>query len=143
MKLYDLIMWDPEGADAQDIVVKKHEAQDFNTHTQLIVHSSQEAIFYKDGRDLDLFEAGKYTLTTDKMPMLSKLMNKTTGGVEQFHSEVFFINKLSFPDLKWGTPDPVLVTDPLEGLQMRVRAHGFFGARIKDSRKLLRKIVLR
>lgn len=141
MKLYDIIKWDPEGEDGEEILVHKHEAEDFNTHTQLIVHASQEAIFFKDGRDLDVFDAGKHTLTSDNLPILGKLMRIPTDGQTPFHCEVYFINKIILNDLKWGTNEPIPVEDPIEHVNVHVRASGFIGAHITDGRKFLRKVV--
>lgn len=141
MKLYDIVKWDPEGPEGEDILVYKHEAEDFNTHTQLIVHSSQEAIFFKDGRDLDVFDAGKHTLSTDNLPFLKKLINIPTDGKTPFHCEVYFVNKIVLNDLRWGTTEAIPVEDPIEHVNVHVRAHGFFGAHISDGRKFLRKVV--
>lgn len=141
MKLYDIVMWDPDGADARELMVYKHEAEDFNTHTQLIVHSSQEAIFYKNGQDLDSFGAGRHTLTTDKLPVLGKIMAIPTDGKTPFHSEVYFINKIVLQDLRWGTPDPVLTLDPMYRIPLHLRANGVFGAHITDGRRFLRQVV--
>lgn len=141
MKLYDIIKWDPAGADGEEILVYKHEAEDFNTHTQLIVHASQEAIFFKDGRDLDVFDAGKHTLTSDNLPILGKLMKIPTDGQTPFHCEVYFINKIILNDLKWGTSEPIPVEDPIEHVNVHLRASGYIGAHIADGRKFLRKVV--
>lgn len=141
MKLYDIVKWDPEGSDGENVLVYKHEAEDFNTHTQLIVHASQEAIFFKDGRDLDVFDAGRHTLSSDNLPVLKKLINIPTGGETPFHCEVYFINKITLNDLKWGTQEAIIVQDPLEQANVHVRAHGMFGARISEGRKILRKVV--
>lgn len=141
MKLYDVVKWDPSGYDATDILIHKHEAEDFNTHTQLIVHESQEAIFFKDGRALDLFGAGKHTLSTDKLPLLGKLAAIPTDGKTPFHSEVFFVNKIRLMDLKWGTASPIQVEDPVEHINIHVRANGLFGAHIGDARKFIIKVA--
>ena len=63
-----------------DQIVWKHPAEDFNTGSQLIVHESQEALFFKNGQALDLFGPGRYTLSTQNIPLLSKLINLPTGG---------------------------------------------------------------
>ena len=83
-----------EGGD--DTIVYKHSAEDFNTHSQLIVHQSQEAVFFKDGRALDLFGPGKYTLYSENIPLLRSIINIPTEGVSPFHCEVFFIIKAYF-----------------------------------------------
>ncbi len=141
MKIYDVLKWDPEGSDGEEILVYKHEAEDFNTHTQLIVHASQEAIFFKDGRDLDVFDAGKHTLTTDSLPLLKKIMTIPTDGKTPFHCEVYFVNKIHLNDLRWGTSEPIIVEDPIEGVNVHLRASGYIGAHIVDGRKFLRKVV--
>ena len=141
MKLYDVLKWDPEGAEGEELLVHKHEAEDFNTHTQLIVHASQEAIFYKDGRDLDVFDAGKHTLSSDNLPFLRKLVNIPTDGKTPFHCEVYFVNKIILNDLRWGTSEAIPFYDPMEQVNVHLRANGYFGAQIVDGRKFLRKVV--
>lgn len=71
----------------------KHPCEDFNSSTQLIVHENQEAIFFMNGQALDLFGAGRYTLETQNIPKIGKLLNRTTGDQTPFHCEVYFINK--------------------------------------------------
>ena len=71
----------------------KHPVEDFNSMTQLIVHESQEAIFFMNGQALDLFGPGRYTLETQNIPRLSKALNRVTGDKTPFHCEVYFINK--------------------------------------------------
>ena len=59
----------------------KHPCEDFNSLTQLIVHESQEAIFFMNGQALDLFGAGRYTLETQNIPLIGKALNRATGDV--------------------------------------------------------------
>lgn len=140
-KLYDVLKWDDTSKDANQIVAYRHEAEDFNTHTQLIVQGSQEAIFMKDGMYLDLFASGRHTLSTSNIPLLSKLINLPTGGETPFTCKVYFVNKVHFQDLLWGTESPIQMEDPVEGVNIHVRAHGTFGASISDSRRFLEKVV--
>ena len=58
--------------------VWKHPKTDFNTMSQLIVHENQEAVFFKNGQSLDLFESGKYTLSTENIPILRNFINIPT-----------------------------------------------------------------
>lgn len=78
-------------------LIYKHPAEDFNTLSQLIVHESQEAVFFSDGQALDSFKAGRYTLETKNIPLISKIRNLVSGGVSPFHVEVYFINLGVFP----------------------------------------------
>ena len=66
----------------------KHPNEDFNIGSQLIVHENQEAIFFLNGQALDLFGPGRYTLSTQNIPLISKALQLTTGGENAFHCEV-------------------------------------------------------
>lgn len=124
-----------------DVLVWKHPVEDFNTASQLIVHESQEAIFFKNGQALDLFPAGRYALESANLPVLGRIINRLTGGESPFHCEVYFINKAVSLDVKWGTSSPIPVMDPQFNIIVPVRANGRFGIRIDDSRKLLVKLL--
>lgn len=124
-----------------DTLIFKHPAEDFNTLSQLIVHESQEAVFFSDGQALDSFKAGRYTLETKNIPLISKLRNLVSGGVSPFHTEVYFINLATMMDIPWGTPSQVTVKDPNYGYSYSAGASGSFGLRITDGRKLLINLV--
>ena len=124
-----------------DVFVWKHPIEDFNLGSQLIVHESQEAIFFKDGQALDLFGAGRYTLATQNLPLLQDLYKLSTNADTVFHSEVYFINMVTQMGIKWGTDSKVRLFDPASGLHIEIGACGTFNIRVTDSRKLLLKIV--
>lgn len=124
-----------------DVLVWKHPAEDFNTATQLIVHESQEAIFFKNGQALDLFPAGRYGLETANLPILGGIIKRLTSGESPFHCEVYFINKAISLDVKWGTSAPIPLMDPQFNIIVPVRANGRFGVQVNDSRKLLVKLL--
>lgn len=92
-----------------EALIWKHPIEDFNYGSQLIVHESQEAIFFRDGQALDLFGAGRYTLETQQLPLLESLYKLPTDNEGTFHSEVYFINKTVQMSIKWGTPDNELI----------------------------------
>ena len=119
----------------------KHPLEDFNSMTQLIVHESQEAIFFMNGEALDLFGPGRHTLETQNTPKLSKLLNRSTGDVTPFHCEVYFINLVEQMSIKWGTDSKVQYIDPQYGFPLSIGACGEMSLRAKDSRKLLLKLV--
>ena len=121
--------------------VWKHPDEDFNSTTQLIVHESQEAVFFKNGQALDLFGPGKYTLETDNIPLIGKVLNIATGGDNPFHCEVYFINKTEQLNIKWGTDSKVQYIEPTYGFPIAVGASGELSLAVKDSRKLLVKVV--
>lgn len=119
----------------------KHPIEDFNFGSQLIVHESQEAIFFKDGQALDLFGPGRYTLETQQLPLLEKVYLLPTDTQGTFHSEVYFINKTVQMSIKWGTPDKVRFIDPLTGTPLALGASGEMNIQVSNSRKLLLKLV--
>lgn len=121
--------------------VWKHPIEDFNYGSQLIVHESQEAIFFKDGQALDLFGAGRYTLETQQLPMLEKVYSLPTDTEGLFHSEVYFINMSVVMGVKWGTDSKVRLFDPASGLHIGIGASGEFNIRVINSRRLLLKLI--
>jgi len=123
------------------IFVWKHPCEDFNTASQLIVHESQEAVFFMNGQALDLFGAGRYTLETQNIPLVQKFLNKPTGDKTPFHCEVYFINKTELMAIKWGTDSKVQYIEPKYGFPISVGASGEMALRAEDSRKLLVKLV--
>ena len=123
------------------IFIWKHPIEDFNYGSQLIVHESQEAIFFKDGQALDLFGPGRYTLETQQLPLLEKVYKLPTDTEGTFHSEVYFINKTVQMGLKWGTPEKVRFIDPLTGTPLQLGASGEMNIQVSNSRKLLVKLV--
>lgn len=121
--------------------VWKHPSEDFNSLTQLIVHESQEAIFFMNGQALDLFGPGRYTLETQNIPKIGKILNRTTGGDTPFHCEVYFVNKTEQMNIKWGTDSKVQYIEPTYGFPISIGASGEMSLRAEDSRKLLLKLV--
>ena len=135
--LASIIKYEGDG----DTLVWKHPIEDFNYGSQLIVHESQEAIFFRDGQALDLFGAGRYTLETQQLPMLEKIYKLPTDTEGTFHSEVYYINLATVMGVKWGTDSKVRMFDPASGLHVEIGACGEFNIRVTNSRKLLMKLV--
>ena len=100
--------------------------------SQLIVRDYQTAIFRKDGKGLDVFGAGRHTLTTKNMPILTKVLSLPFGFTSPFRCEVVFVSLRTIPDLKWGTREPVPFRDSELGL-VRLRAFGTYGLRVTDA----------
>lgn len=109
--------------------------------SQLIVRESQTAVFFRDGRSLDIFGPGRYVLQTQNLPGLTKFVTSLGYGANSpFRSEVYFMNMKLFPNLKWGTKEPILFRD--SELQMiRLRSHGIFSIQITDPSLFLNKVV--
>lgn len=136
-KIADIIKYEGDNS----IFIWKHPCEDFNSLTQLIVHESQEAIFMMNGQALDLFGAGRYTLETQNIPKIGKVLNRTTDGQTPFHCEVYFINKTEQMAIKWGTDSKVQFMEPTYNFPISIGASGEMSLRAEDSRKLLLKLV--
>lgn len=121
--------------------VWKHPAEDFNTTSQLIVHESQEAVFFMNGQPLDLFGSGRYTLETQNIPILNKVINLPTGGESAFHCEVYFINKVDQMAIQWGTDSKVQYMEPTYGFPIQIGAGGEMSLKVDDSKELLTRLV--
>ena len=119
----------------------KHPCEDFNILSQLLVHESQEAVFFKDGQALDLFGPGRYTLKTQNIPLITSALKLTTGGLSPFHCEVYFINKTEEMAIKWGTDSRIQYMDPTYKFPLSIGASGEMSLQAEDSRKLLVKLV--
>ena len=136
-KIADIIKYEGDNS----TFIWKHPCEDFNSLTQLIVHESQEAIFFMNGQALDLFGAGRYTLTTQNIPLIGKVLNRATGDKSPFHCEVYFINKTEQMNIKWGTDSKVQYIEPTYGFPISIGASGEMSLRADNSRKLLLKLV--
>lgn len=136
-KIVDLIKYEGDNS----TFIWKHPCEDFNSMTQLVVHESQEAIFFMNGQALDLFGPGRYTLETENIPKIGKLLNRATGDTSPFHCEVYFINKTEQMSVKWGTDSKVQYIEPTYGFPLSIGASGEMSLRVEDSRKLLVKLV--
>ncbi len=107
---------------------------------KLIVRESQSAQFVYSGEFGDLFLPGTHTLTTDNIPVLTRLKSWKYGFESPFKADVCFVTSRLFPGNRWGTSNPVLAHDDELGV-VRLRAYGTYDVRVADTQKFLRSIV--
>lgn len=137
MAIVDVVKYNGEPG----LLAWKFPEEELGTWTQLIVNESQEAVLFRDGRAMDVFGAGRHTLETQNIPILNKIINLPFGGRSPFAAEVWYVNKLSTLDVKWGTPSPIQMQDSRYRIFVPVRANGMFGIRVEDAMKFLVKLV--
>ena len=137
LKIFDVIKYEGDNS----TFIWKHPCEDFNCLSQLIVHENQEAVFYLNGQALDVFGPGRHTLKTQNLPLVSKVVNLATGGLNPFHCEVYFINKSEQMAIKWGTNSRVEFIEPTYKFPLSIGASGEMSLQVLDSKRLLVKIV--
>jgi excisionase family DNA binding protein len=113
---------------------------DFRLGSAVNVRESQAAVFYRDGKAMDVFGAGRHHITTANLPLLSSLLKLATGGQDVFTAEVYFVNLVEFTDWKWGTPEPITLRDADFGI-VRLRAFGNYSVQITDPQLFVTKVV--
>jgi membrane protease subunit (stomatin/prohibitin family) len=113
---------------------------DIKWGAQLTVRESQAAVFFYNGKAYDAFGPGRHTLKTANIPLLTKVLSLPWGMTSPLRAEVYFVNMKVFPDLKWGTRDPVAFRDKELGL-IRLRAFGVFNIRVIQPLLLINSLV--
>ena len=141
-RIFDVIEMTNMGADELVRRFPEHTSGDFRIGSQLIVGPGQEAVFVRDGKALDTFGPGRHTITTANIPLLVDLVGKAFGNRTPFTAEVYFINTRVFPDMGWGTPNPIPVMHPGVGLGASLlKAYGTFKMKVTNSKFFVEEIV--
>ena len=135
----DVIEWID---DSNDTMVWRFPRQgnEIKYGAKLIVRESQVAVFVNEGEIADIFTPGTYELETANLPILTSLQHWDHGFNSPFKAEVYFLSTKRFPNLKWGTKNPITVRDP-EFMMVRLRAFGTYEIRISDPETFMKEIV--
>jgi membrane protease subunit (stomatin/prohibitin family) len=107
---------------------------------KLTVRESQVAVFMNEGKIADVFQPGMHTLETQNMPILSTLKGWKYGFNSPFKADVFYISTKQFIDQKWGTKNPITLSDPRFGF-IELRSFGSFAFRVTDGGKFIKEIA--
>ena len=138
--LMEVIEWfDPDGRQWVQRIPAEGSS-DIKMGAQLIIRESQAAVFFRDGKGLDVFGPGRHTLSTLNLPILTRVLSLPWGFTSPFRAEVYFVNLKIFTDLKWGTKEPVAFKDSELGL-VRLRAFGIFTARVTQPLLFINTLV--
>jgi membrane protease subunit (stomatin/prohibitin family) len=141
-RIFDVIEMTNMGADELVRRFPEHTSGDFRIGSQLIVGPGQEAVFVRDGKALDTFGPGRHTITTANIPLVTEFIGKAFGNRTPFTAEVYFINTRVFPDMGWGTPNPIPVMHPGVGLGASLlKAYGTFKMKVTNSKFFVEEIV--
>ena len=137
-QLIDVIEWTD---DSRDTMVSRYDmnGKEIMMGAQLTVRESQAAVFVNEGQLADVFGPGRYELTTQNMPILTKLKSWKYGFNSPFKSDLYFVNTRQFTDCKWGTSNPVMMRDAEFGM-IRIRAFGSYSFRVKDPAVFMKEV---
>ena len=138
-ELLEIIEWTD---DSRDTLSWRFPDEDkaIKNGAQLIVRESQVAQFVYVGEFGDTFKPGKHTLTTDNIPVLTKIKSWPFGFNSPFKADVYFVVTRLFTGNKWGTSNPVMLRDSDFGM-VRVRAFGTYDFKIVDPKTFLREVA--
>jgi membrane protease subunit (stomatin/prohibitin family) len=134
----EVIQWKEDTG--EDLVYRFPESDEIKMGAQLIVAESQSAVFFRDGKALDVFGPGRHTLSTMNLPVFTKLMSWPLGFKSPFKAEVYYVGRRVFTNQKWGTREPVVFRDT-EFQMVRLRAFGVFSIRVSDPQLFINTVV--
>jgi len=141
-RIFDVIEYPNEMADELIHRFPEGESGDFRIGSQVIVRESQTAVFFRDGKALDIFGPGRHTITTANIPILIDFVKKAFDDKTPFPAEVYFVSRREFPDEKWGTPQPIIVRNPGMGLGVALlKGFGTYGYQIGDPQQFITQLV--
>src|SRR5262247_4410210 len=138
-ELIEIIEWTDDSRDTLSYRFPDDD-REIKRGAQLIVRESQTAQFVYLGQFGDTFGPGKYTLTTDNIPVLTTLKSWKYGFESPFKADVYFINTRLFTGNKWGTANPVMMRDQDFGI-IRLRAYGTYDFHVVEPRLFLKEVV--
>jgi membrane protease subunit (stomatin/prohibitin family) len=138
-ELIDIIEWTDDTNNTMVWKFPRHQ-NEIKTGAQLTVRESQVAVFVNEGKLADVFQPGRYQLTTQNMPILTTIMGWKYGFNSPFKVDIFFVNTKNFTDNKWGTKNPIMLRDAEFG-PIRLRAFGTYAIKVTDAGKFIREIA--
>jgi excisionase family DNA binding protein len=141
-RIFDVVEYPEEMKD--EIVHRFPETgvADLRIGSQVIVRESQNVVFMRDGRALDVLGPGRHTITTANIPLLTDLIGKAFGDRTPFTAEVFYVSMKEFADRKWGTPQPIIVRNPGVGLGVALlQGFGTYSFQVSDPQQFVNQIV--
>ena len=135
----DIIEWNDDSRDTLSYRFPD-EDKEIKRGAQLIVRESQVVQFVYLGEFGDTFGPGKHSLTTDNIPVLSRLKGWKYGFESPFKADVYYVISRLFTGNKWGTSNPVMMRDKDFGI-VRIRAFGTYDFRVVDPKKFLKEVA--
>lgn len=139
MAIFEVVRF--EGVENRDWLLYKFPGTEFNTKSKLIVGTGQIAICVHNGKVETILEEGTFRMDTELLPVIKGFVKKVHGGNTPYTMEIYFINKRIKLDLLWGTSDPIKLLDPVYQIQIKIRARGQMGVRLREYQFFLQSLV--
>jgi excisionase family DNA binding protein len=141
-RVFDVVEYPNEMRDEIVHRIPDSGAGDFRIGSQVIVREAQAAVFFRDGKALDTFSAGRHTITTANIPYLIDLIGRAFNERSPFTAEVYFVSTREFADQKWGTPQPIIVRNPGMALGVALlQGFGTYSFHVSDPQQFVTQIV--
>jgi excisionase family DNA binding protein len=141
-RVFDVVEYPNEMRDELVHRFPEEGAGDYRIGSQVIVRESQNAVFFRDGKALDIFGPGRHTITTANVPVLIDFLGKAFNDRSPFTAEVYFVSMREFPDEKWGTPQPIIVRNPGMGLGVALlQGYGTYSMQVSDPQQFVTQLV--
>ena len=141
-RVFDVIEYPNEMRDELVHRFPEEGPGNFRIGSQVIVRESQTAVFFRDGNALDVFGPGRHTIVTANIPLLINFIGKLFNEQTPFPAEVYFVSMREFPDQKWGTAQPIIVTNPKMALGVALlQGYGTYSFQIQDPQQFVTQLV--
>ncbi len=141
-RVFDVVEYPSEMADELVHRFPETGIADLRFGSQVIVRESQAAVFFRDGRALDVLGPGRHTITTANVPLLTNLLGKLFGDRTPFTAEIYFVSMREFADRKWGTPQPIIVRNTGVGLGIALlQGFGTYSFQVNDPQQFVTQVV--
>ncbi len=141
-RVFDVVEY---ASEMKDEIVHRFPEQgiaDLRIGSQVIVRESQRAVFFRDGKALDVFGPGRHTIATANIPKLIDFVGKAFGDRTPFTAEVYYVSVKEFADRKWGTPQPIIVRNPGMGLGVALlQGFGSYSFQVADPIQFVAQLV--
>ena len=141
-RIFDVVEHPHEMEDELVHRIPESGSGDFRIGSQVIVRESQAAVFFRDGKALDVFDPGRHTIATANIPLLADLIGKAFGNRTPFTAEVYFVSMREFLDQKWGTPQPIVMETPGVGLGwLLLQGFGTYSFQVADPQQFVTQVI--
>jgi membrane protease subunit (stomatin/prohibitin family) len=142
-RVFDIVEHPNVGSDELAYREPQSGSGDFRLGSQVIVRENQAAVFVRDGHALDAFDAGTHTIATGNVPLLVDLIGMAFNNQTPFKAEVYFMNLQDFPQVGWGTSQPLALETPGKGLGwLLLQGHGVVDMRVADPQRFAKQYVI-